>query len=248
MDEFTYVGSELELFAAARRWKTYWSGRVRPFVAGDVLEVGAGIGSNTPYLDPGGDGRWVCLEPDKRLVSELRENLRKQPSSREYEVVTGTLSTLGAEQTFDTIAYIDVLEHIEDDRGELELAASRLRPGGRIIVLSPAHQALFTPFDASIGHFRRYDKPMLRSVSPAALELERLFYLDSVGLSLSLGNKLLLRQSMPTSAQIQFWDRYVIPISRLVDRSTFGLVGKSIVGVWRRADGGSGSGLRTGIG
>jgi SAM-dependent methyltransferase len=234
MSDFRYVGSELELFAAAHNWKSYWSRRIRPFITGDVLEVGAGIGSNTPFLDPGGHGRWVCLEPDWRLTSQLVQNLARQKHLRAHEAVSGTLASLDAGQTFDTIIYIDVLEHIEDDREELERAASRLRLGGRIIVLSPAHQRLFTPFDAAIGHFRRYNRPMLRRISPPGLGLETLIYLDSAGLALSLANLLFLRQSMPTKAQLRIWDGWVVPVSRVLDRCLFNSVGKSIVGVWRR--------------
>lgn len=236
MGEFKYVGSELELFAAVHNYKSYWSSRVRPFVAGDVLEVGAGIGSNTPYLNRGGDRRWVCLEPDPLLASKLTVNLRRTNVHRECEIVCGTLHSLEA-NLFDTIVYIDVLEHIENDRKELEAAAVLLRAGGRLIVLSPAHQRLFSPFDAATGHFRRYNRPMLRSISPAGLRLEQLWYLDSVGLILSACNRHFLRQSMPTQAQLRFWDQFVIPASRVLDRCLFGLVGKTIVGIWRREKG-----------
>ena len=41
---------------------------------------------------------------------------------------------------FDCILYIDVLEHIENDRQELIEAKKRLKPGGRLIILAPAHQ------------------------------------------------------------------------------------------------------------
>ena len=50
MSDFHYVGSELDLFAEARNWKAYWSRRIGSFVRGDVLEVGAGIGSNTELM------------------------------------------------------------------------------------------------------------------------------------------------------------------------------------------------------
>lgn len=233
MTDFKYVGTELELFAAVHNWKSYWSRRIRPFIAGDILEVGAGIGSNTPFLDPGGNGRWICLEPDSRLIAQLTENLTPT-TGRAHEPVCGTLQSLDVSEKFDTIIYIDVLEHIENDREELEIAASRLRVGGRIIVLSPAHHWLFTPFDAALGHFRRYNRPMLRRLSPAGLRLEQLIYLDSFGLVLSVSNLLLLRQRMPTKAQLRFWDRCVVPISRVFDRCLFNSVGKSIVGIWRR--------------
>lgn len=231
--EFKYVGSELELFSAAHNWKTYWSGRIAPFIKGDTLEVGAGIGANTPYLDRSGTGRWICLEPDAELIAQLSMKLDGANARRRYEIVCGTLANMAAHQ-FDTVIYIDVLEHIENDREELLAAAKLLRPGGRIIVLSPAHQKLFTPFDAAIGHFRRYNRRMLQAISPAGTRLEQLWYLDSAGLLLSSANLLMLRQSMPTRTQLAFWDRCVIPVSRALDPCLFGTVGKSIVGIWRR--------------
>lgn len=234
MTEFTYVGSELELFAAVGNWKSYWAKRIRPFVTGDVIEVGAGIGSNTPFLDPGGSKRWVCLEPDPLLLSRLQEGLKQAAHLSRYETACCTLQDFDPDQRFDTIIYIDVLEHIENDREELDIAARRLRPGGRIVVLSPAHQRLFTPFDAAIGHFRRYDRGMLRSISPAGLTLEHLSYLDSAGLAASAANLLFLRQSMPSERQLRFWDNWIVPVSRVLDKLFLYSVGKSIIAVWRR--------------
>jgi len=234
MSEFHYVGSELDLFAAVKNWKAYWSSRIRPYISGDVLEVGAGMGSNTSLLSPGTSGRWVCLEPDPNLVANLGENLKKMGGTREFESLCGTLSSLDPEETFDTLLYIDVLEHIEDDAAEMVRAAERLRPGGRVIVLSPAHQWLFTPFDAAIGHFRRYNKASLRKASPAGLEVETIFYLDAAGIAASSMNRLFLRQSMPTAEQLHVWDTWIIPVSRVVDPILRYSVGKSIVGVWRK--------------
>jgi SAM-dependent methyltransferase len=195
--------------------------------------VGAGTGSNTEFLSTGSAGRWVCLEPDPRLLDQLRQKLEAE-ARRNYETVCGTLRAIDSAWQFDTIIYVDVLEHIEDDRGELRLAAAHLRPGGRVIVLSPAHQWLFTPFDAAIGHFRRYNRDMLRSISPPELRVEKLMYLDSVGMLASAANRLLLRQSMPTEAQLQFWDSRIIPVSRVFDVILRNSLGKSIVGVWRK--------------
>jgi 2-polyprenyl-3-methyl-5-hydroxy-6-metoxy-1,4-benzoquinol methylase len=235
MSDFKYIGSELELFAAARNWKSYWSRQLRPFVSGDVLEVGAGIGANTLFLDRAVDrGQWVCLEPDPQLGAELIRNLQDAQDSKKYEFVCGTIQNLEAGRRFDTIVYIDVLEHIESDSDELCAAASHLRPGGCVIVLSPAHQRLFTPFDSAIGHYRRYNRSMLRKCSPPTLELEHLRYLDSVGLFASAANRLLLRQSMPTKAQLQVWDKWMIPLSAILDSLLWYSLGKSIVGVWRR--------------
>ena len=228
--EFKYVGSELDLFAAVKNWKSYWSSQLRPFVHKDVVEVGAGLGANTPYLRRGALQRWVCLEPDPHLAEQLAANVG---DAGNCEVVCGTVQAVEGRQ-FDTVVYIDVLEHIENDRQELEAAARLLRPGGRIIVLAPAHQRLFTPFDAAIGHFRRYDREMLRRISPPGLRLEKLRYLDSAGLLLSGANRIFLRQSMPTKSQLHVWDNFVVPVSRVLDKLTFGRLGKSIVAIWCR--------------
>jgi len=234
MGEFHYVGSELDIFAAAKNWKAYWSDRIRPYLSGDVLEAGAGIGSNTGVLSSGTSGRWVCMEPDPDLLATLSGNVKRMTGSREYESVCGTLASLDENDMFDTIVYIDVLEHIEDDAAELSRAAQRLRPGGRVIVLSPAHQWLFTPFDAAIGHFRRYNRSSLRKASPPGLRTESIFYLDACGIAASSVNQLFLRQSMPTAEQIGMWDKWIIPASRVVD-PIFGYgLGKSIVGIWQK--------------
>jgi len=239
MSEQEYCGKDLHLFAAVGNWKEYWSQAIREYVSGDVLEVGAGTGSNTEFLSSNSSGRWVCLEPDPRLLAQLRQKLEAK-AQRNYETICGTMRTIDSAWQFDTIIYIDVLEHIEDDRGELESAAAHLRPGGCVIVLSPAHQWLFTPFDAAIGHFRRYNRSMLRSISPPELCVERLMYLDSVGMLASAANRLLLRQSMPTETQLQFWDGRIIPVSRVFDVLLRNSLGKSIIGVWRKPDAAAG--------
>ena len=229
MASIPYPGLELKLFAQAHNWKSYWSGRIAPYVRGAVLEVGAGIGANTRLLTALDFVRWTCLEPDAALARQI-----ELPAGRLHEVILGIVSDLAPGLQYDSILYIDVLEHIEDDAAEMGRAAERLRPGGTLIVLSPAHPFLFTPFDEAIGHYRRYTKSSLRRVAPAGLKEVTVTYLDSVGMLASLGNRLFLGQSMPTAQQIGVWDRFLVPPSRITDRLTGGHIGKSVLGVWRR--------------
>ena len=233
-DDFTYVGGELGLFAHATNWKRYWSGKLSPYLKGDVLEVGAGIGTNTVLLRPRVQGVWTCLEPDEKLVVELKSVLTRNKLDESCRIVTGTVSDLPADERFDTILYIDVLEHIPDDSAELARAAQHLRPAGRVVVLSPAHQWLFSEFDKSIGHCRRYSRQTLLGATPETLRPVKCFYLDACGLFLSLSNRLLLHQSLPTVKQILFWDRIVVPFSRLMDALLLYRAGKSVVAVWQR--------------
>jgi len=228
--EFKYAGSELELFEKARNWKAYWRGQIRGFIRGEVLEVGAGIGANTLTLADLTYDRWTCLEPDAALATQI-----ELPPGGRHGAATGTIEDLPAGATYDAILYIDVLEHIEDDRSEMTRAAARLKPGGALIVLAPAHPFLFTPFDRAIGHFRRYTRASLRQAAPATLRLEKLVYLDAAGMLASAGNRMLLRSAMPTERQILTWDRLLVPVSRLIDPIFAGRVGKSVLGIWRKA-------------
>jgi hypothetical protein len=149
-------------------------------------------------------------------------------------VIPRFLEDLGASEEYDTVLYVDVLEHIEHDREQLDRSARLLASGGHIVVLAPAHSWLFSRFDEAIGHLRRYDKRMLRGISPPGCTLVSLGYLDSVGLLLSLANVVVLRRPMPTIANIKFWDRVVIPVSRYTDRLLRFTLGKSIVAAWRK--------------
>ncbi|WP_158046818.1 class I SAM-dependent methyltransferase [Skermanella pratensis] len=229
---FSYVGSELELFRSADRWKAYWGSCLGDYVTGRVLEVGAGIGGTTEVLVTGREIEWVCLEPDRAMSDRLRQAVDRGRLPPHCRVLTGTLSDLGAADQFDTILYIDVLEHIEDDRDELARAAARLAPGGHLIVLAPAHQFLFTAFDREIGHYRRYDRKSLLALEPPDLHVETAFYLDSVGMLASLGNRLLLRASMPTAGQIRMWDQMMVPLSRRIDPLLRRSLGKTVVAIW----------------
>jgi SAM-dependent methyltransferase len=232
-DEYVYPGEELEAFSHAVNWKQYFAALLRPYVRGAVLEVGAGLGGTTSTLWNHTIRRWVCVEPDPRLAQRLTVTLSNHDPLP--EIIVGDIDRVPRAAQFDCVVYIDVLEHIRDDAAQLEAASSRLHPGGHLVVLSPAFPLLYSEFDRLLGHERRYTKRTLSRVIPGELERIELFYADSVGMLLSLGNRLLLRQSMPSDRQIRFWDRRVIPVSRIVDRIVRHSFGRSIIAVYRRS-------------
>jgi 2-polyprenyl-3-methyl-5-hydroxy-6-metoxy-1,4-benzoquinol methylase len=229
-----YPGSELALFSQAKNWKHYWSARVAPFVSGRVLDVGAGTGATIQVLAHRTNAEWTALEPDRSLAEEIRASVQANRLPSKTRVIHGDLHCMPPNEQFDTVLYIDVLEHIESDASELERAAAALVPGGHLVVLAPAHNWLLSPFDRAVGHFRRYNRQSLRQALPSALLMRDLRYLDSVGLLASIGNKLLLRQSMPTAAQIRLWDKLMVPMSTIADRLTAGRLGKSLLMVARK--------------
>ncbi len=234
MSDYHYLGSELDVFAHAHTWKRYLAAQVASFVSGDVLEVGAGIGATTQVLARLPHRSWTCLEPDGALAQRLHDAVNALAGSAGISVVTGALPDLPAAARYDSIVYIDVLEHIQDDQAELATALGLLRAGGHVIVMCPAHNWLFTPFDKAIGHYRRYDRRRFESLPRPSARIVRLRYLDSVGLAASMTNLLFLRSASPTEGQVRFWDRVLVRASVLLDPLLGYRVGKSILGVWRK--------------
>lgn len=231
MDERTYEGTELLLFAQAHNWESYLCARISPHLSGRVLEVGAGMGTRTHALcNTSGISEWSAMEPDPELLAAIAHS----GLPGHCKTLAGTLADLGEDAQFDTIVYLDVLEHIEDDKAELIRAAEHLAQGGRLVVLAPAHQALFSPFDAAIGHFRRYNRQSLLAAAPETLKPVRSEYLDCAGLLASAANRLLLKSAHPSQRQIAFWDGALVPISRIVDPLFARRLGKSLICVWRK--------------
>jgi SAM-dependent methyltransferase len=234
---YKYLGEELDVFALAENWKHYWQYKIKKYLGPTVLEVGAGIGGTTRALYTSEYQRWVALEPDGLMLDNLKAQQNTGKFPMQVELKHGTLDLLPENDLYHSIIYIDVLEHIEADRAELEKAARHLRAGGYLIVLSPAYQFLFTEFDAAIGHYRRYRAKQLHALTPHSLRIEKSFYLDSVGMMTSLLNKFILHSSKPTASQIKLWDRMIVPVSRwFVDPLVGYRMGRSVICVWQRRD------------
>ena len=220
-----YQGTELELFASVVNWKKYWSSQISCNMNSLALEVGSGIGSNVRFLDSKSD-KLFLLEPDSNFYRNFLVLIAE--TNLKIVALNGTISQIESGLTFDMIYYIDVLEHIENDHDELIRIAKHLNPGGMLFILVPAHRLLFSDFDKSVGHFRRYDKISFRKIVPKELSITEMKYLDSVGAVGSFLNKVMGSGSV-TLRKIKFWDRYIVPLSKLIDPLLRYRLGKSLV-------------------
>ena len=234
VSNYKYIGRELDLFAEAHNWKDYWIKAIENYVQGDVLEVGAGAGNNSNRIAGLKKTSLTCLEPDPILAKQLAKKMKSLAHTANCRTRVGTTRDLTDLRCYNTVLYIDVLEHVDDDFEELDRASSLLDANGYLVVLAPAFNWLFSPFDSAIGHCRRYSRRSIRKIAPAQLTEIKIRYLDAFGFFLSLRNKLLLRQHLPALKQIKMWDRWAVRASRVMDPAIGNCFGKTILGIWQK--------------
>lgn len=80
-------------------------------------------------------------------------------------------------ETFEAVLALDVIEHLDDDRGAVASLASLVDPGGLLVVSVPAQPSLFSEFDEVQGHRRRYPPAVFRSVfENSGLSVDTIFW------------------------------------------------------------------------
>lgn len=205
-------------FAALERAVNYRAAVLRefsPWLTGDVLEIGAGVGQFTGALKAlPGVRRVVCLEPELRFVEPLR---KKYPGTT---VIEGTIEDLDEVIEWDGMVSINVLEHIRDDAGELAKYAVRLsKRRGRLCLFVPARPELQAPIDKAFGHYRRYTKPELeQKLNRAGFEIERLDYFNMLGYFGWWLNFCALKREHFDIGSVTMFDRFLFPVGNAIER------------------------------
>lgn len=176
--------SELESLGRARRYCDWMFDQFAQHVHGDVLEIGAGIGTFSERILSRDVAGLLALEPDPACAEVLE---RRFADDERVEVSRDALPAApvlrGREGTFALAVCQNVLEHIADDVGTLQAIRTALAPGGRAALVVPAGPSMFGPLDDAYGHWRRYSLEGLReAVVAAGFEIEDLRPVNALGL------------------------------------------------------------------
>ncbi|WP_433061512.1 class I SAM-dependent methyltransferase [Dactylosporangium sp. CS-033363] len=161
----------------------------------DVLEVGCGQGGFAARLAR--RYTYVGLEPDPASCAVARRRV-----GAAGRVLGVRLEDLPPGR-FDVVCAFEVLEHLQDDKAAIAAWADRLRPGGRLLLSVPAYQRRFGPADELVGHFRRYDPPVLRDLlTGAGLEsVEVRHYGMPLGYALESARNLVAKRRLAAAAE-----------------------------------------------
>lgn len=175
---------DLRLLGGADRLCAWMYEQFARFVGGTVVEVGAGIGTFTGRLLDGGAERLLAIEPDPGCASVLEARFVSDPRvvcARDFLPEAPSLASQAGE--VDLVVCQNVLEHIEDHVAAVVSMAGALRPGGRLVLLVPAHPRLYGSLDLAYGHWRRYTPAMVRELMDnAQLETEDVHHFNALGI------------------------------------------------------------------
>lgn len=150
----------------------------------DVLEAGCGFGGNLRLLE--GYGKLHAFEYNDKARAYAAERTSGP-------VMRGALPhRIGfGDKTFDLIALLDVLEHIDDDLASLIALRDRLTSSGSLVITVPAVPALWSRHDVMHHHKRRYSKSQLEDVlTKAGLVLRGIGYFNSLLFPLAMTQRL----------------------------------------------------------
>jgi len=192
-DHFWYRGRHRFILHFTRRIASRLPGR-RDL---EAIDLGGGCGGWLNYLQQREPGlfRQLALGDSSARALEMAEPF-VSPDVRRYQI---DLLNLGWRDRWDVAFLLDVLEHIPDDERVLKQVRSALRPGGFLVVTTPAFERFRTPIDEMSHHVRRYSRAdMARRAEAAGLDLITsryfMFFLSPL--------LLLSRQNIPNAAEL----------------------------------------------
>tara|TARA_B100000029_G_scaffold447192_1_gene468806 strand:- start:768 stop:1451 length:684 start_codon:yes stop_codon:yes gene_type:complete len=224
-----YPGDELEIFDKATIWRKYIHFKTKKYFRDKFLEIGAGIGSFTKNYES--DFKEVLLSDLDEKNNEILK--KKFQDFKNIKITNKKISDI--EGKFNTIIYLNVLEHIKDDRNEIIEAEKKLENNGYLVILVPAHQKLYSSFDKAIGHCKRYDINFFKDNNFKNLKIEKLIFLDFFGYFLYFFNNFFFKKDIyPSKFKVMIWDKVFTPLTIITDFFTGYSAGKNILCVYKK--------------
>jgi len=136
-----------------------------------------------------------------------------------------------AEGPFELVYSVNVLEHIEDESIVLKEIREKIQAvNGRVKIFVPARQELYSSMDEKVGHYRRYSRRQLIDLfEENGFVVTSCRYFDFIGYFASLVYKFIASSGDISAGGLVTYDRYIFPVSRLLDRLFQRVIGKNLI-------------------
>jgi 2-polyprenyl-3-methyl-5-hydroxy-6-metoxy-1,4-benzoquinol methylase len=208
----------LDAIEQAPKFNRWMYDSVKPWIGKRVAELGCGRGNLSNFF----------RRHETVLLTDYREDYLKplrerwgQKRNTSFAKLDMTLTEdyrVLTEFAPDTVVFLNVLEHLEDDRKVLKDLFDHVPSGCRLVVLVPFSMRLYSEFDKELGHFRRYEKGELDSkMREAGFNVEHQFYFNKAGkMAWYLANTLGKRRKL-TPTQLRIYNM-LTPAFRVTDK------------------------------
>jgi glycosyltransferase involved in cell wall biosynthesis/phospholipid N-methyltransferase len=208
----------LDAMEQAPKFNAWMYESVQPWLGRRVAELGVGRGNLSKFIRQ----HEHVLLTDYRTdyLEELRARWHHHPHLQIGKLDMTARADYEQIRSFapESVVFLNVLEHIEDDAAVLANLFEVLPEGGRVIVLVPFNMKLYSEFDRQLGHFRRYGENELDNKFRAAgFEVEKQFYFNKVGVFAWYAANKLGKQSALKPWQLKLYN-FLTPIFRVLDR------------------------------
>lgn len=230
---FEYEGSDLEAMSEARNYPRWIVEEFSPFLSGEVAEVGAGSGNFSGFLLEAGVKSLCAFEPSRKMHEKLHARF---PDDKRFRSINAYVTDVADRYRnhFDSIVYNNVMEHVEDDEAELKAVYQMLKPGGRVLIYVPALSWLYSDFDRSLGHFRRYHRSSGSDLLVrTGFSVEVAKYADVLGVLPWWVCMKLLRGKLSGSS-VSLYDKVGVPVTRLFESIIPPPIGKNLLLIGRK--------------
>ena len=195
------VEETLSKMNALEKFNKYLFDSIAPWCGSRILEVGAGTGNITRFLTSKGEVTATDYNPDsvERLKAEFGalEGFAAEPRDVAAEPPEGMI-----EHGYDTIVCLNVLEHVDEhEQALINMRRILEARQGRLLLLVPSYQKLYSDLDRNLGHFRRYEAGELKELlEKTGWVVEESFRLNMAGvLGWFVNGPVLRRQRLPTA-------------------------------------------------
>lgn len=137
-----------------------------------MLDCGAGSGAFAVEMSRVFDA--YALDDHNESLEILKSRL---PADR---IINGSCTSIPImDSFFDVVTALDVLEHVADDQNAVTEMFRVLKPGGWLIATVPAMMSLWSDWDVSLQHQRRYSKAeILALFSHADITINHCAYIN----------------------------------------------------------------------
>jgi SAM-dependent methyltransferase len=232
-DALAYAGRDLESMSFARNYHRWILDLFAPHLGRRLVEVGAGTGSFSELLIERAPDSLALVEPSEMFV-HLRGRVAGWKTAARVslynDTFAGAAARLAREERPDSVIYVNVLEHVEDDGAELRLVRDTLAPGGRLFLFVPALRWLYGSFDRQVGHRRRYTRAGLSGeCERAGFKVIKSVYFDAAGVLPWWVKYRLLRSEEMEPAAVRFYDRFCVPVLRRAEAVVAPPLGKNVL-------------------